>query len=192
MTVREQLKETPDLLADGRLSEEILLTILIRVEFNAISGILYETALEALYHQYIGYGCLGACSSLEQELKWLNSMQGWYGRNGNSIPLDDCNRCRPDAVRVMNGVEVSDGYYAWWWANPALGSPMRNYIDSDPAGRSRPPWEDQWEERNPDRPLNGGFIIQGTIPGDGNYDRFVVVTWDQNIACGYVKCMGLN
>ena len=132
-----------NLLEDGRLDDLTLLAILIRVEFNGIFGTLYETALEALYRQYVGYGCKGACQSLEQQLNWLDSMQGWYGRNGNPIPLNDCERCRPDAERVMTGndVDVSDGYDAWWWGNPKRDSAMTEYIvNVDSTGRKQPIW----------------------------------------------------
>jgi RHS repeat-associated protein len=188
-TVWGQIKGTPDLLPDGRLSDEILLTILIRVEFNGIYGVLYETALEALSHQYQGYGCHGGCSSLAEQLNWLNGMQGWYGRNGNEIPLNDCKRCYPDAERVKVGVEVSDGYYAWWWGNPKADSAMTAYIENiDATGRTQPSWGNE--------SANGAFIIQGQIPGQGNYSRFLVVTYEQNIACGNfpgpVTCMGFQ
>lgn len=128
-----ELQGSPYLLEDGRLTDQFLLAVLIRVEFNGLQSgtMVYEGSLEALSHQYAGYGCHGGCTTLSEQLNWLDNMQGWYGRNGNRISINDCNRCLPDATRVMEGVEAIDGY-AWWWGNPKLDSAMQAYINGNP------------------------------------------------------------
>lgn len=50
------------LLPDGRISDSLLLMLIIRVEFNNLSDIspeIYELSLAALSNQYFGYGCGG-------------------------------------------------------------------------------------------------------------------------------------
>ncbi|MCB8920665.1 MAG: hypothetical protein H6662_03690 [Ardenticatenaceae bacterium] len=182
---------TSNMLSDGLFTDQFLLEILIRVEFNGLSSNsrIYEAALEALYRQYAGYGGGGGCSSLGQQLKWLDGMQGWYGRNGNKISVADCPRCSSDASRVMTGVDDHDGYEAFWWGNPTPGSAMDNYITNiDSTGRETPSWGDD--------SLSGAFIVQAPIAGGGDYNRFLVVTWDQNNACGSYSeshsCMGFR
>jgi hypothetical protein len=188
VTVWNQLQGTSHILEDGRIQDTTLVAMLIRIELNGIDGDLYKAALEGVSNQYQGYGCGGACRSLGQQLRWMNNMQGWYGRNGNSIPLDDCKRCFSDAMKAIEGFNNPDGYSSWWWGNPKPNSAMAQYLQLDPSGRTRPSWGDD--------SLGGGFIIAGPIPGGGNYSHFLVVTYEQNIACGNypgpLTCMGFQ
>lgn len=187
LTMYNLLEGTSFLLDDGRMTDQFLLAIIIRVEFNGLGSHtrIYEAALEALSNQYSGYGCSGGCSSLQQQLGWLNGMEGWYGKNGKEISVADCPRCLGDATRVIKGVNDNDGYTAFWWGNPKPISAMSEYISVDPTGRSTPSWGDDT--------LGGAFIVQVPI-GGGNYGNFLVVTWAQNKACGDypepVTCMG--
>ena len=121
----------------------------------------------------------------------MDSMQGWYGRNGNPITIEKCLRCLPDANKAKAGFNQPDGYTSWWWGNPKPDSAMSDYIEAYPNGGHPPEWGPH---------LKSAFIIQDFIPvlenSIGNYSRFLVMTWEQNIACGRlpgpVTCMGFR
>lgn len=104
-------------------------------------------------------------------------MQGWYNQDGQLISIDDCLECWKDAARVKNG--IYNPTEAFWWGNPAKGSPMEMYIDGTYEG-------DDWIAGIP----YISYIDISAYGGDYNY--FLVVTWNQNNACGAVNCMGFK
>ncbi|MCA9371958.1 hypothetical protein KC726_03595 [Candidatus Woesebacteria bacterium] len=180
LVMRDVLDGTPHLLSDGRFSDKMLLYMLMRTELQTTTGDVRRNALEAIANQYNGYGCSGKCTSLAQQLSWLNNMSGWFGRTSlTPIPLDDCDYCMNDVDLILNNqINVDDDQAAWWWGNCKINSPMCQYISEHPNCDVSPPWNNL---------LPRGCIIQTPITGSANYAHFVVVTYEQNLCSG---CMG--
>jgi hypothetical protein len=174
------IESRPAILGDGRLDDQVLLAIVIFVEFgiyqtNSPARRTYNAALEALSQQYQGTSanlCNGSCQTLQVQLEWMDSKQGWY-QGVPSTMVSSFEAYMDDALKVQNGLNDGDGITAWEWGNALPGSPMSEYIDDGAGGD--PDWKNQAE---------GAFIV--------HFGYFVVQTQLQNIDCGAVDCMGFS
>jgi RHS repeat-associated protein len=174
------IESRPAILGDGRLDDQVLLAIVIFVEFgiyqtNSPARRTYNAALEALSQQYHGTSanlCNGSCQTLQVQLEWMDSKQGWY-QGVPSTMVSSFEAYMDDALKVQNGLNDGDGITAWEWGNALPGSPMSEYIDDGAGGD--PDWKNQAE---------GAFIV--------HFGYFVVQTQLQNIDCGAVDCMGFS
>lgn len=165
--------DTTKMLPNGMFSDETLVYFIIRLELSTISGDIRTHTLEAIKNQYIGYGCRSACSSLKQQLNWLNAMQGWYIKNGSEVSFD-CDYCWQEAIEIVNGTfqGIADNQAAWWWGNSAEGSVVSNYLDQYPLCDAPPPWNQSL--------LRGCITQVETNDPNSRFDHFLVVTSDQD------------
>ncbi len=180
-----ELLGTEYLLPDGRIVDQYLIALIIRIELQGVSGIPYLAALEAISNQYDGWGCGGGCSSLAQQLNWLDAMHAWRERDGSTVSLNDCPWCLADAARAMNNYNDSYSAESWWWANPTRESAMHKYIEQyGLSGTATPEWRADT--------LGGAFIVASQPCTGCRY--FVVMTQAQDAACanisGDVTCNG--
>jgi hypothetical protein len=182
--------DPPYLLADGRIDDQYLMAILIEIaqSLREGSGRVFRAALEAVSYRYRVH-CNGGCSTLQDQMEFMNSMENWRVRNGRPLPniSNDCiSSCWDNAALAIDGYNDGDGFQAVWWANPIRNSEMHNYIVANFPADSYGTY-DLIED-------NKRFIIgfRGTdYGGEGGVLHFIVVTQEQNNACDFT-CMGFS
>jgi hypothetical protein len=173
--------------------------VLIKIEiYDALAEgteTAYNAALEAISFQYNddNWYCKGSCSSLKEQLEWMDSMHNWRERKDRLLPNPlECIKCMSDAAKAIAGYNDGDGFQAVWWANPYRGSDLANYIQENYPSADYLPYALM---------VDGNKFIVGfrgreddpTTPetNEGILD-FVVVTGSQNAACYSTtpNCMG--
>ncbi len=181
-------EDSPYLTSHGRIDDQYLVAILIHLELKDARGRAYNAALEAVSYHYHGWACAGGCSSLAQQLRWMDSMESWRERT-QAIPETLCDFCWQSASQAIAGYDDGDAYQAVWWGNPFRGSELHQYISDN---YPQPVYK------------TGALMVDGSrfIVGiRGNDDRtspltlsFVVLTSDQLRSCysSRPNCMGFT
>lgn len=174
-------QDSPFILSDGRIEDQYLIAILIRIELNGASGKAYQAALEALSSQYKTH-CSGGCASLEEQLNWLGSMQGWWDRGSRPISINDCPWCMQDAAKAITGYQDEYDSQSWWWGNPLRDSSLANYVTSTFPNTAQGGLM-----------VDGNKFIVGQRGGVGVLD-FVILTYQQGQECYSTipNCMGFS
>jgi hypothetical protein len=185
-------ENSPYLLSDGRLDDRYLVATLIKIETESAlaegTGTVYGAALEAISYHYRHFDCRGDCTSLQQQLQWMDGMQNWWDRRGRPLPVipGNCSHCWNDSSLAMAGYQDSQPAQSYWWGNPLRGSDLATYIHDNYPALSYRPYALMVD--------NNRFIVgfRGTeVGGPGGILDFVVVTKQQNDSCGGT-CMGFS
>jgi len=161
--------------SDGTIEDQVFLAMIIFAELGTEAGNadVFGEAKEGLSQQYYGYGCHGECPSLEEQLNWADNMQGWGVfdiTNNYTGYLNDARDVKGNGSAYTypgNGGTLD----AWWWGNydwNNTASLMGDYFRSG---------------ENPDR---ASWWTEGGKPylAHDPVNKFVVVTFAQNNACG--------
>ena len=122
-------QNSPYILSDGRIDDQYLVALLIDIEIDRsrVQKAVFNSALEAVSNQYHGWGCHGGCSSLSDQLTWMDAMQNWWDRD-SPFPQSVCPTCMDDAAKAVAGYNDGDGLDAVWWGNPLRESELNDFI----------------------------------------------------------------
>lgn len=149
-----------------KINETFFVAMLIFVEFGVTTGDTLGEAKEALSNQYYLYVCGGYCDTLAEQLKWADSMEGWWHRDPLPGYLSHLANARD--VRGHGAAYIYPGNdqvgLSYWWGNIQSDSPMAKYVE-DPTNHPAYWW-----------PMGQPYVLRS---GD-----FVIVSLDQNNACG--------
>jgi RHS repeat-associated protein len=190
-----------------RLTDKTVLAFIIGAEFDNIlraGHSMGNQVLAALTNQYHGSVCGGNCGSALRHVAWLTTMEGWYSTShSDELLIARYKSYETQAQGVIDRAYPGRGF---WWANYKPDSLMDKFIENKGAADWWPNWWAKKAEEAKNNPSLDPFGRYSQPPdpalpyvdhsedaifvNQGVYDGFVVLTGEQNTACGEVKCLG--